>query len=223
MTGIPSYHNLCPRGSYCIGGVQTKCATGKFGTMAGAQTEAGGCADCPMGYNCQPGTAHFELVPCPAGGYCPRGEGAIACPAGTFNDNLYARAVSDCKTCPIGHQCGEESTDKGSICGAGFYCPRGSGDGSYPCPAGTHGNSQTGKKDINECIPCPPGNFCPEGSASPTPAPAGYYTPLSGMPSQESLYLCPPTFYCPNEGMTSYKGNFCRAGYVCPAGSTMEN
>ena len=40
------------------------------------------------------------------------------------------------------------------------------------------------------------------------------------MPSQASLYKCPPTFYCPDTGMTNFKGYFCDAGYVCPAGST---
>lgn len=214
-----AWHNSCPKGSYCIGGVQTKCPAGQYGTMErGSSSDV--CQDCPPGYNCQPGTADFELVPCPAGGYCPTGTAVIACPAGTFNDQLYARSISDCKTCPIGHQCGEESTDKGSVCAEGYYCPRGSGDGSYPCPAGTHGNSQTGKKDINECLPCPPGHYCEEGSGAPTPAPAGYYTPLSGMPSMDSLYLCPPKHYCPDTGMTTYKGHFCEAGYVCPAGSS---
>lgn len=73
---------------------------------------------------------------------------------------------------------------------------------------------------MNECLPCPPGHYCPEGSGSPTPSPIGYYTPLSGMPSLDSLYKCPPKHYCPNTGMTTYKGYFCEAGYVCPAAST---
>ena len=102
----------------------------------------------------------------------------------------------------------------------GYYCPRGAGAITYPCPAGTHGNSMTAKKDANECIPCPPGHYCPEGSGSPTVSPIGYYTPLSGMPSLASLYMCPPKHYCPNTAMTTYKGYFCTEGYVCPAGST---
>ena len=28
-----AWHNSCPRGSYCIGGVQTKCPAGTFGIM----------------------------------------------------------------------------------------------------------------------------------------------------------------------------------------------
>jgi hypothetical protein len=34
------------------------------------------------------------------------------------------------------------------------------------------------------------------------------------------LSLCPPKYYCPNTGMTSYKGYTCTPGYYCPAGST---
>ena len=209
----------CPRGSWCAAGVQTKCAAGKFGIQE-RSTSINDCADCPPGYNCQPGTSDFELHPCPKGGYCPMGTPVIACPSGTFNNELYGRSLSDCKTCPIGHQCGEESADGGTICAKGYYCPRGSGTGSYPCPAGTHGNAQTGKKDVNECSPCPPGHYCPEASETPTVSPIGYYSPLSGLPSLAALYKCPPKHHCPNTGMTTYKGYFCSAGYVCPAAST---
>ena len=97
-----AWHNICPKGSYCIGGVQTKCPAGYYGTHEGAKSETFGCAECPPGYNCQPGTADFELVPCPQGGYCPRGSAVIYCPAGTFNDNLYGRSLGDCRTCPAG-------------------------------------------------------------------------------------------------------------------------
>jgi len=212
------WQHSCPRGSWCKAGVQTKCPAGTFGSMERGK-DASVCVDCPPGYNCYEGTANFELVPCPKGGYCPSGKSVIACPAGTFNDDLYGKSLADCKTCPIGHTCSSETKDGGTLCAEGYYCPRGAGAISYPCPAGTHGNSQTGKKDMNECLPCPPGHYCPEGSASPTKAPKGYFTPLSGMPSLESLYLCPPKHYCDQEGMVTYKGNFCQAGYVCPAGS----
>lgn len=214
-----NFQNSCPKGSYCIGGTQTKCPAGKFGTMERAKSEADGCATCPPGYNCYEGTSNFELVPCPKGGYCEAGKTVIACPPGTFNNDLYGRSKNDCKTCPIGHECKEESVDQGTLCPEGYFCPRGSEINQYPCPAGTHGNSQTGKKDINECLPCPPGHYCPEASAKPTLVPKGYYSSLTGMPSLESLYKCPPTYFCPNEGMVTYKGFFCEAGYVCPAGS----
>jgi hypothetical protein len=188
------WQNSCPRGSYCKKGVEIKCPAGKYGTKERASLVAD-CEDCPPGYNCLEGTGDFELVPCPKGGYCEKGKTVVACPAGTFNDDLYGRSIADCKSCPIGQTCAAEATG-GTLCPATSYCPRGSLAGSIKCPAGTHGNSQTGKKDMTECLPCPPGHYCPEGSATPTPAPAGKYTPLIGMPDLASLYKCPPTFYC---------------------------
>lgn len=97
-----NWHNSCPRGSWCKEGVETKCAAGKFGIMERGKT-ADVCVDCPPGYNCLEGTADFVKVPCPKGGYCEAGKTVVPCPAGTFNDELYARSLADCKTCPIGH------------------------------------------------------------------------------------------------------------------------
>lgn len=178
------------------------------------------CVDCPAGYNCPEGAAHFELYPCPKGGYCLEGKAVTPCPESTYNDALYGASAAACKTCGIGHECQIESVDKGTVCPEGNYCPRGGTKSSFPCPAGTHGASRTGKRDVSECLPCPPGNYCPEGSAAPTKSPAGFYSPLTGLPDANSLFKCAPGFYCPNEAMTSYRGFFCEPGYVCPAGSS---
>lgn len=93
----------CPRGSYCIAGVQTKCPKGYFGTMERAFDQASGCEKCPAGYDCQEGTEHFLQVPCPLGSYCPD-EAAFAhpCPSGTYGDSLFARSLADCITCDVG-------------------------------------------------------------------------------------------------------------------------
>lgn len=37
----------------------------------------------------------------------------------------------------------------------------------------------------------------------------------------EGLFKCPPGFFCPDTGMSIYKGKHCSAGYVCPAGSSV--
>ena len=153
----------CPKGSWCKAGKETKCAAGKYGTKERA-TAATDCEDCPPGYNCLEGTADFELVPCPRGGYCEKGKTVVACPAGTMNSELYGKSIADCASCPIGQFCGTEATE-GTLCPADSYCPRGAAQGAIKCPAGTHGNTQTGKKHMDECLPCPPGHFCPEGSA----------------------------------------------------------
>lgn len=45
----------------------------------------------------------------------------------------------------------------------------------------------TGKTDPSQCLTCPPGYYCPEGSADPTPTPAGYYNPLQGIDSLDGV------------------------------------
>jgi len=48
----------------------------------------------------------------------------------------------------------------------------------WPCPLGTYGGSQMGKKDPSECLPCPAGYVCEsEGLAtlSGSEAPEGSY------------------------------------------------
>ena len=220
-TGEPApWQYSCPRGSYCTGGVQTKCPAGTAGIRERASSQANGCVDCPAGSYCPEGTADYLKSPCPRGAYCAKGAAIVPCPAGTFNADLNGRALGDCKQCPNGHECPEMSIDKGDVCAKGYYCPKGSAVGEFPCPAGTHGAGRTGKLDISECLPCPPGNYCPEGSGEPVPAPIGKWTPLSNIPSLGALYKCPPKFYCPNTGMTNYKGFECSPGHYCPAGTT---
>lgn len=75
---------------------------------------------------------------------------------------------------------------------------------------------------MSECLICPPGHTCGEATVTPAKSPAGYYQPNSGIADLTALYLCPPRFYCPNQGMVNYKGFYCKAGYYCPAGSTKE-
>ena len=133
------WQNSCPKGSWCKAGVETKCAAGKFGTQERGTSNAV-CEDCPPGYNCLEGTADFEKMPCPKGGYCEKGKTVVACPTGTFNNDLYGKSVADCKTCPLGYSCGTEDAG-GTICAEGYYCPRGIASPGLPCPAGTHGNS----------------------------------------------------------------------------------
>lgn len=61
---------------------------------------------------------------------------------------------------------------------------------------------------------CPPAHYCPGGSASPLPCPAGTYTNLTG---QSLCSRCPAGYYCPEK-----TGNFtkfpCPPGFYCPDG-----
>lgn len=166
------------------------------------------------------------MHPCPRGHYCVGATSSIAptspyaCPKGYYNDKLYGKSIADCQLCPAGHQCNVGQPDRGVICNEQDYCPRGSYPGQYPCPIGTYGGNMTGKTDVSQCVVCPPGHFCPEGSLGPTRAPKGTYQPNQGVGDLRAMYLCPPGFYCPLEAMVSYKGLPCQEGYYCPAGSS---
>jgi hypothetical protein len=87
-------------------------------------------------------------------------------------------------------------------CNAGFYCPQ----GSYL---------------INWYI-CPVGNYCPLGSAAPTPCPAGTYSNLTGRVSLSNCNRCTGGYACPNHTMTAI-GSQCTAGFYCPEGSRTTN
>jgi hypothetical protein len=123
-----------------------------------------------------PGTADFTLAPCPLGAYCIDGIYTI-CPAGTTGDTLYGASINACKTCPAGTSCGSGSTTA-TTCGIAYYCPSGAAYPGFPCPAGTFGGYKSGKTDPSECLICPPGHYCPEGTEDPIEVPAGYYNPL---------------------------------------------
>jgi len=145
------------------------------------------------------------------------------CPENTNNDSMFGRSIADCSRCGAGMQCGVATADKGAPCAENSWC--GTGQWGY-CAGGTFGGYKTGKTSPDQCLLCPPGHYCPRptsatSTALPTPAPAGYYTPLTGVRELAALFKCPPGFFCPLTGMAIYKGHHCQAGYVCPAGSKL--
>ena len=215
------WENSCSRGSFCKGGVMSPCPAGKSGIVERAISEATGCMDCPAGFACPAKDGNWELHPCPQGGFCKGGVSAMeACPPGYYNDLMFGQSIADCKLCLAGHECPGGGKDSGPLCPEGYYCPRGTIPGTYKCPKGTYGGFQKGLKDVSECLICPPGHICGEATVTPAKSPAGYYQPNSGIADSTALYLCPPRFYCPNQGMVNFKGFHCKAGYYCPAGST---
>lgn len=112
----------------------------------------------------------------------------IPCPAGTFNPDFNGGNITACRACIAGEYCLEKSERPKGPCNKGFYCPTNITDGvstlrigSYgpqqvPCPPKTYRNETSGRT-VNDCYPCTKGNYCPEGSETPTVCPRGYYCP----------------------------------------------
>ncbi len=76
----------------------------------------------------------------------------------------------------------------GNICPEGHFCPERSSNPT-PCPVGTFLNSP-GNAAVGDCLPCPPGEFCP-GTGRILPAgncSDGYYCPGGQNVSQPAEY-----------------------------------
>ena len=205
---------ICPRGSYCRGGV-----------------EAGLCT---AGYICGEGAQEPDPVDavCPAGYYCPHGATvAQACPNGTMSTVTGAMQESDCTGCQPGYLCpatGGEAT----ACPPGHYCPL-DAEEAIPCPATTWSSSElvefehdcgpcpagyacasTGVADLTG-LDCPEGHFCPMGSTEGIQCPAGTYRNRTGGASSRDCDGCPLGYYCPVgtvDPLDCYDGTYCASG-----------
>lgn len=85
---------------------------------------------------------------------------------------------------------------------------------------GTYTGTKTGAKMRSECLPCPAGSYCDEGTETPTPAPVGYYIPYMGATSLSAALKCPAGYPCETTGNYRYSGSSCTKGYYCPPGSS---
>jgi hypothetical protein len=114
---------------------------------------------------------------CPVGRYCP---GSLI-QAGETAENLCKmnyynpmEGQTACTPCEAGWTCQSTELEWPDPCPTGHYCPQynaanpeiiANGDNSQiPCPAGTYSFDKylTSKSD---CVPCPPGKYCLEGSS----------------------------------------------------------
>jgi len=148
-----------------------------------------------------------------------------------------------------GYYCLENSTTSTGPCDPGFYCPTGINNGqlnktigSYgpqqvACPGGTY-QSNYASATINDCIICPAGfscvdgtrtplecglgHYCPAGSPYPIPCPVGTIGPNVGMEAQEDCQLCPGGRYCDSPGLVTDRGP-CDPGFVCYSGANSSS
>ncbi|XP_037124116.1 zonadhesin [Syngnathus acus] len=61
---------------------------------------------------------------------------------------------------------------------------------------------------------CPKGHYCPPGSTSGVPCPAGTFSDHMGLSTEQGCELCPPGAYCASSGLEAPSG-FCSPGYLC--------
>ena len=200
---------ICPRGHFCPEGSSypIPCESGSHNPDFGQEQ----CFPCLAGYYCPENTTDPFLV-CPVGHYCPestRYDREYPCPAGTYNDQLQRRDISDCKRCPPGQYCeGFGLEFPSGLCDGGWYCVSSS-------PSSTPDNSTYGGK-------CRPGFYCPEGSVNPISCLAGYYCSDSALSSVSGP--CHPGYYCIEGALSprpedSITGDICPCGHYCPEGS----
>ncbi|GMF34147.1 unnamed protein product [Phytophthora fragariaefolia] len=107
QAGLRTDEIVCPKGSYCIGGVPYLCPEGTYGGTTGLASKlcSGKCQD---GYVCPEGSTSLKQSPCPAGLYSQNGKYCSPCSPGYWCD----AASPD----PRQHACGADNT----------FCPLGS-------------------------------------------------------------------------------------------------
>lgn len=142
-------------------------------------------------------TADYKQSLCPIGHYCTEGIlTPLKCPAGTFQDTVGSKNISDCINCPLGYYCDGNDTSVAIPCENGTYCPENTKEPSI-CQAGFYcpgAKVQT---------PCPSGFFCPNASISPTPCPIGHYCPGNDNCSSLDAGSSSPTL-CPLGNIDCY-------------------
>lgn len=115
---------------------------------------------------------------------------------------------------------------KGDICPAGHYCPRGSSE-PIPCTAGKYcahaglkeesGNCSagfycSGSSSVSNQQICPAGKYCPEGTGVPHLCPSGTFANGTGNQELADCLNCTAGSYCQTEGLAKETG-LCDAKY----------
>ena len=202
----------CPKGAYCLSGVQRACPPASFqpflnqfaasaclpcaaGTYGPMELLAA-CLACPLAELC-PASVSVPL-PCPAGGFCAgNASSATPCPAGSYCPG----GVSAPTACPAGSYC-PAGASAPTPCPVTDYAPTAGLSTCLNCPASTYCPS-TGR---SAPVVCPRGALCVANSAAPTACLAGSYCP----PGSSAATGCPLGSFCPANAS---------APMLCPPGT----
>ena len=170
----------CPSGTYGASPYLTSpsdCSACTPGNYCGVRTATP--APCPNGTHLLPGavgTSVSSCLPCTPGAYNDvpgrSNESCIACPAGSFTEDLRSEVCSDCPQ--------------------GGYCPSAGAATRMvwqPCAAGTY-SAALGASDASTCLNCDAGTEGPQIGATSASAcrqcRAGSYSPSAGRPCRVS-------------------------------------
>jgi hypothetical protein len=137
---------------------------------------------------------------------------------------------------------GQRTLETGLVCQGGNACPLATtGFRESPCPAGTYSDATPYLDDTANCVTCPDGFMCSEGTnvlynpmticeagyycaaGVQTECPVGTYSVQTGAVDDSVCLPCPAGFYCDIVATTDYSANVCDAGYYCPEGSSTSN
>ncbi|KAL8449158.1 hypothetical protein Emed_003309 [Eimeria media] len=102
---------------------------------------------------------------------------------------------------------GTYANAEGTAC---IDCPAG-----WPCPMARTSHDQL-------VVPCWPGHYCPEGSASPTamPCPAGTVNHSTAAQDDTACKTCPAGWICSERAFQAVGFEACPAGHYCGEGAT---
>eukprot|EP00966_Prymnesium_polylepis_P308644 7132674-Prymnesium_polylepis.1 len=181
ITVIP---DPCKLGHYCPAGAAfaTPCPSGTCTTVTDL-SDAARCSPCRAGHWCALG----REVACPEGTFndqlgASSEAQCTACPRGTFNDKLGAANASQCESCPSGTYNAVQRAASKSQC---TPCPPGTfsmligarSSQCVPCPAGSHASSY----GATSCVACTPGEHqVSSGGTTCDDCTPGHYQPSSG-------------------------------------------
>jgi hypothetical protein len=200
------------------------------GTYAGndSPASASACNACWEGYYCPASLASNNAFPIP-------------CPKGTYSSATNNYQASQCTACPAGMVCpyaGARTLETGLTCQPGMACPASTtAFRANPCPAGKYSDATPYLDDVSNCVTCPDGYICAEGTntlynpmtlalagtyatgGTATDCAAGTYSTQLGATSSAVCLPCPAGYFCA-AATSDYSANVCEAGYYCPEGSS---
>jgi hypothetical protein len=133
-------------------------------------TGADSCQSCPSGYYCDVGTS--IPISCPMRYFCPNATSLpVFCPNGTYSTSLGLSTSLDCTPCSARSYCTQGLVQ--DLCAAGYFCKFGQ---SVPTPevnVSQFMSLLSPERAILDYLsnfdggPCPPGSYCPRGTADP--------------------------------------------------------